>query len=243
MLPFFMLARVWDGGRWRALLAGAVAPMVLGFLVVLLPILAWNLSTRGAFDISTSSFGGGSLYHGTNVASGGRWSAAASHEIGRLADDDWERSRAAQAIAIGRIREDPVGMAALGLRKQVTFWGRETYGVRYGIRRDLAGEPWRPASVLPSMASSVFYAAVLAFTALGLYVRRHQPDALSGLLILVVLALSLLHAFVEVRDRYHSYAIPLLMPIAAVAILGTIDAFRRRLAARAPSPPEPFAPT
>jgi hypothetical protein len=140
-------------------------------------------------------------------------------------------------VAIGRIRDDPLGMAALAMRKQVTFWGRETYGVRYGIRRNLTGQPWAPAAVLPSLASGTFYAALLALTALGLYLRRGRVDALSGLLVLVVLALSLLHGFVEVRDRYHSFAIPLLMPIAAWALVRVTDGIRGRLASRAPPPP------
>jgi hypothetical protein len=204
LLPLFMLARVWDGGRWRQLLGGAAIPMLLGFVLVLVPIMAWNLSTRGVLDVSTSSFGGGSLYHGTNLASGGRWSRQARAEMTQLGDTGWEQSQAAQAIAFGRIRDDPVGMAGLALRKQVTFWGRESYGVRYGIRRDLTGKPWAPAAVLPTLASGTFYVGLLAFTVLGLYLRRRRVDPLAGLAVLVVLALSLLHGLVEVRDRYHS---------------------------------------
>jgi hypothetical protein len=207
---------------------------------VLVPIMAWNVSTRGALDISTSSFGGGSLYHGTNLASGGRWSRAGHDQIAALGDDAWEESRAAQAAAIGRIRDDPVGMTALALRKQVTFWGRESYGVRYGIRRELTGRPWAPAAVLPALASGTFYVAVLILTALGLYLHRRRTDALSGLLVLVVLGLSLLHGFVEVRDRYHSYAIPLLLPVAASAVVAVAEGVRRRRSRR--SPPAPDVP-
>jgi 4-amino-4-deoxy-L-arabinose transferase-like glycosyltransferase len=236
MLPLLVVARIWGGGRWRGLLLGSAVPIVAGFLLVLVPIMAWNVSTRGALDISTSSFGGGSLYHGTNLASGGRWSRAGREAIGALGNDAWERSRAAQAVAIGRIRDDPVGMTALALRKQVSFWGRETYGVRYGIRRELTGRPWAPAAVLPTLASGSYYVAVLALTALGLYLRRRETDALSGLLVLVVLGLSLLHGFVEVRDRYHSYAIPLLMPVAASAIVAVTEGVRQRRPPRAPPP-------
>lgn len=239
LLPFFLLVRAWDGGRWRQLLGGAMAPMLLGFLLVLVPIMAWNLSTRGVLDISTSSFGGGSLYHGTNVASGGRWSRAARLEMTKLAETSWDQSRTAQSIAFERIRDDPVGIAALGLRKQVTFWGRESYGVRYGIRRELTGKPWAPAAVLPTLASGTFYVGLLAFSVLGLYLHRHRLDPLAALAVLVVLALSLLHGLVEVRDRYHSYAIPLLMPIAATAVLAVAAELRSRRAGRAPPPPGP----
>lgn len=232
LLPFFILARVWKGGHWREIVLGSLVPMVLGFLLVLIPIMAWHLSTRGVIDISTSSAGGRTFYHGTNVASGGRWSRAASLEIDQMGDTIWEQTQAAQAAAIERIRDDPLGMVALALRKQVTLWGREAYGVRYGINRALAGQPWKPAAVLPTLASGTFYAAFVALTALGLYLRRQEADELIALAILMVLGLSLMHGLVEVRDRYHSYAIPLLMPIAALAIHRLVEVGRHRLGSR-----------
>src|SRR5688500_89311 len=75
---------------------------------------------------------------------------------------------------------------------------------------------------MPSLASGVFYVAITAATALGLYLRRHRPDALSALLIATAISISLIHSLVEVRDRYHSYAMPLLMPIAAFAIVAVL---------------------
>jgi hypothetical protein len=80
---------------------------------------------------------------------------------------------------------------------------------------------------------------LLAFTALGLYLVRRRLDPLAALAILVVLAISLLHGFVEVRDRYHSYAIPLLMPVAALAIVAVAAEVRSRRAGRSPPPSEP----
>ena len=43
-----------------------------------------------------------------------------------------------QQLAIGRLRDDPLGIIVLAIRKQDTLWGRESYGIRYGIRRELA---------------------------------------------------------------------------------------------------------
>ena len=72
----------------------AIVPIVLAFLLVLVPIMAWHLSTRGVLDISTSAYGGSSLYHGTNRDSGGRWSEAASRELTRIAGrEQWERTQ------------------------------------------------------------------------------------------------------------------------------------------------------
>ena len=194
--------------------------MVVAFLIVLVPVMAWNLSTRGVPDISTSAYGGKSLHHGTDVRSGGRWSRRAADELEALAGPGtWEQSSVGTRIALERIRDDPVGIALLGIRKQYTLWGGESYGVRYGIRRELASRPFLPRSIVPSLASGVFYAAVMAVTALGLYLRRHRTDALAALLIATAFSISVLHSLVEVRDRYHSYAMPLLMPIAALAIV------------------------
>ena len=150
---------------------------------MLLPVLAWNLSTRGVIDPSTSAYGGSSAYQGTNIESGGRWSRGASDELRVLAGDDhWERSRVGLSLAIERLRENPVGVVALAIRKQDLLWGRESFGVRYGIRRDLATRPYLPRSVVPSLTSGAFYAAVMAFAALGLYLRRWNLDALGILL-------------------------------------------------------------
>ena len=43
------------------------------------------------------------------------------------------------------------------------------------------------------------------------------------LLILTALMVTLIHGYVEVRDRYHSYVIPLLMPVAAFAIATIVN--------------------
>jgi 4-amino-4-deoxy-L-arabinose transferase-like glycosyltransferase len=219
LLPAFIVARVWQAKDWRGEILATVAPMLLTFLLVLVPIMAWHDSTRGVLDISTSAYGGSSLYHGTNIASGGRWSERASRELTELAGhEQWERTRVGQQLAIGRLRDDPVGIIGLAIRKQDALWGKESYGIRYGIRRELASEPWQPRSVLPTLASGGFYAALLGLTALGLYLRRRRTDALTALVVVAALTMSLMHGLVEVRDRYHAYLVPLLMPIAAYAL-------------------------
>ena len=53
--------------------------------------------------------------------------------------------------------------------------------------------------------------------------------------------MSLMHGFVEVRDRYHAYLVPLLMPVAGYAVAVLVNRVRP---APADSPGEParFAP-
>jgi hypothetical protein len=128
-----------------------------------------------------------------------------------------------QQLAFGRLRDDPLGFVALAIRKQDTLWGKESYGIRYGIRRELATQPSAPRAVLPTLASGGFYAALLGLTALGLYLRRRQTDALTALVVVAALTMSLMHGLVEVRDRYHAYLVPLLMPIAAFAVTTLVE--------------------
>jgi 4-amino-4-deoxy-L-arabinose transferase-like glycosyltransferase len=224
LLPAFILARSWGATRVGSAIRDTVVPLVLAFVLVLVPIAAWHLSTRGVLDISTSAYGGSSLYHGTNTASGGRWSAQASRELTEIAgDDQWARTAAGQQLAIGRLRDDPLAIVTLAIRKQDTLWGRESYGIRYGIRRELATQPSAPRAVLPTLASGAFYAGLLALTAVGLYRRRRHTDALSALLVSASLLVSLMHGLVEVRDRYHAYLVPLFMPIAAYAVVFIVE--------------------
>jgi 4-amino-4-deoxy-L-arabinose transferase-like glycosyltransferase len=231
LLPAFILARAWQARGWRGEVLATLAPMLLAFLLVLVPVMAWHLSTRGVLDISTSAYGGSSLYHGTNTASGGRWSERASRELTDLAgEDQWERTRIGQQLAVGRLRDDPLGIIALAIRKQDTLWGREAYGIRYGIRRELATAPSQPRSVLPTLASGGFYAALLALAAAGIFWRRRQTDALTALVLLSALTMSLMHGLVEVRDRYHAYLVPLLMPIAALVLTQLAERLRWRRA-------------
>lgn len=229
LVPFYIVARVWHGERWRRIVTGAALPLVAAYLLVLVPIMAWNLSTRGVPDITTSAHGGNSLFYGTDPASGGRWSKAASDVLDELAGSDtWERSRVAQQLALDRIRADPLGVVALAIRKQGILWGSENYGVQYALGRRLADRPFLPRSTVPSLASGAFWVLILAATAAGLYLRRQRTDALGGLLVMTVLAISVAHGFLETRDRYHSYVVPLMLPIAALAMTALVDRFFSR---------------
>ena len=146
LLPVFIVARLWASGRWQGFITGTLIPMSLAFLLVLLPIVAWNVSTRGALDISTSANGGKTLYHGTNLDSGGTWSRQAADELAAAGGDDaWDRSAAGMRMAIDRALKDPLALTALAIRKQTTLWGREAYGVRYGSAGSLPADPTCPS--------------------------------------------------------------------------------------------------
>ena len=113
------------------------------FLIVLVPVVAYNLERTGSPSISTSDYGGHVLFQGTYEPSGGEFSQRAHQELIAIAGPDpLEWSRVGTEIALQRIREDPIGMAALGIRKQDTLWGTEHFGVQYGIDQ----QPPRPSA-------------------------------------------------------------------------------------------------
>jgi hypothetical protein len=217
LMPAYILARLWPGGSWRTLVGAVVVP-IIAFLVVLMPVVIYNLDRTGSPSISTSDYGGHVLYQGTYEPSGGTFSAKAHRELVAIAGPDpLDWGRVGTEIAFQRIREDPIGMVALGIRKQDTLWGTEHYGVQYGIDRTMQNRPAATAATVPMLLSQGFYVLVLLSAAAGLWLRRRQPDALVPLAITMVWIVSALHAVLEVRDRHHSYVIPLLLPLSALA--------------------------
>jgi hypothetical protein len=229
LLPLYILARLWSGGSRRTLATAVLVP-IFAFLVVLIPVMAYNLERTGSPSISTSDYGGHVLYQGTNEASGGRFSREAQEALVAIAGDDpFEWGRVGTEIALQRIREDPIGMAALGIRKQDTLWGIEHYGVQYAVGQHLRDRPQAPKATVPMLLSQGFYVLVLLSATAGLWLVRRRPDALVPLAITMIWTVSAMHALLEVRDRHHSYVIPLLLPLSALAFGRIFEAAARRL--------------
>lgn len=224
LLPAFLLARLWPATPWRAALGGAAAPMLAAFLVVVAPAVVHNLQAYGELSVSTSSFSGHTLYVGTDVASGGRYDRDAAAALAAAAGPDVRaQGELASRIALERIRDDPLGIALLGARKQVTLWATERYGVEYGINRRLSGQVANPRAATALLLSQGFYVLVLAGATAWVALRRRRLDSLAAFAILLVWSVAALHALAEVRDRYHSYVIPVLLPLAAAAAGALLD--------------------
>jgi hypothetical protein len=231
LLPAFAVARGWSGGPWRRLLLGSVVPLGVAFLLVMIPA-AWDNWTRyGEVSVSTSTFGGHSLFIGTDQRTGGRFSGTANDELIELAGPEpHARSEVGARIAMDRIRSDPAGIAWLAIAKQDTLWATERYGVEYGIGRGLRDRAANPRATTPLLMSQGFLAIVYLATAAGLYLRRRDLDGLGALVIVLVWSVALAHALLEVRDRHHAYVIPVLLPVAAVAAVALTDALGGRIA-------------
>ncbi len=229
LLPAYIVARWWPGGTWQRQL-GTAAVTVAAFLLVLVPVMVYNLERTGSPSFSTSDFGGHTLYIGTYEPSGGRFSAVASQELIDLAGPDpLARSAIGTRLAIEHIKADPLGIAALGIRKQDTLWGTEHYGVQYGIKQRLADSPANPAVTTPLLLSQGFYVLVLLAALGAMLVRRRERDALIPLATLVIWAASATHVLLEVRDRHHAFAVILLLPLAAYFVAWALEHLEHRL--------------
>lgn len=232
LLPAYILARLWPGVDRRALVHAIVVP-ISAFLIVLLPVIASNYDRTGSPSISTSDYGGQVLYIGTYEPSGGQFDQAANDALIELAgEDQLARSAMGTEIALQRIKDDPLGIAALAVRKQDTLWGTEHYGVQYAIRQSLADRPQHPDATTPMLLSQAFYALLLITATVGLWSRRREPDALVPLAVTLIWTVAAMHALLEVRDRHHSYVIPLLLPLSALAIDRAWAVVARRRTAR-----------
>jgi hypothetical protein len=228
LLPAFIIARLWPGGD-RSRLIGAILVPVAAFLLVLVPVVVYNLDRTGTPSISTSDYGGHTLFIGTYEPSGGRFSEEANAELVRLAGPDLlARSEVGTQVALQRIRDDPLGIAALAIRKQDTLWGTEHFGVQYGIRQSLAERPQHPDATTPLLLSQGFYTLVLLSASAGVWLLRHRPDSLLPLLTVLIWTVAAIHALLEVRDRHHAYVMPLLLPVAAFAVVHIGDKVVRR---------------
>ncbi len=212
LLPAFLLA-TWPGavGRRRVLL-GAMT-VALAFLAVMLPVVEYNRRAHGELSVSTSAYGGWSLWVGANQEHGGRWNPADWEALFQLTEGTvWDDSKAAGPLGVQRIRDDPVGFALLSVDKFHTMWGSEAYGVDFAVASRSAA---LPEYTFLTLISQIFYAVVTVAAALALIARRQSLDQLGLLIVTVTLTVALMHIFVEVRDRYHAYLVPLFIALAS----------------------------
>lgn len=188
---------------------------VVAFLIAMLPVVSFNLATHGDLSVSTSAYGGWSLFVGANQASSGRFNAEDSALFAEMPGGSaWERSQYAGSLARDRIFDDPLGYVTLQPRKFAVLWRDEAYAGSYAFAP--AGSSVPAETSIAWLLSQIFYVPTVAMATLGvlLHGRKNQAAMLVGVIAAVV---TLSHAFLEVHSRYHAYVIPLLLIIAAGA--------------------------
>jgi 4-amino-4-deoxy-L-arabinose transferase-like glycosyltransferase len=216
--------------------------MTLAFVIAMLPTFAYNLATYGDLSPSTSSYGGWSLYMGTNQTSDGDWNRADADFIHGLPGDLWDQSGQAGWLGLQRIAADPLGFAGLAVRKFAILWGSESFAVRYGMDFRLVGGPQGVEAGVWLLAQLAWLALITAASGALLTMRhRARPDPVVVLAACIILAEALLHVFVEVKPRYRAHLEPVLVLIAASAVADWVElaSIRRVMATilRAPGKP------
>jgi hypothetical protein len=228
LLPALALVPlIWVRPLRRAVLV--IAVVALAFGAVMTPVVVHNLAAHGDLSVSTSAYGGWSLYMGTNQETNGRYNDADAATIQSLPGETlWDRSEAAGRLGAERITSDPAGFAGLTVRKFRVMWGTEEYGVIFGFRPD-----GRSSGAMAGLdlANQLVYIALLlsAATALGLLLRSRQvPAQLLVLVIGLLLSEALVHTFLEVKPRYHAHTLPLILLLATplLALAGSGERWR-----------------
>lgn len=186
----------------------ASVALVACFLVLLAPVAVWSEQTKGELSISPSNYGGWSLLVGTDSARTGQYNPDLVSQVGGTpGTPDFDR-RAGQ-LAVERLRKNPGKLVPLAIQKFPIMWAADTYGVLYtiGIGSD-SGHPSESKGLL--VASQAAYLVLVTLCAIGLWALRSAVPPTVLLILLMVLALALVHTFLEIEPRYHSFVVPLL---------------------------------
>jgi hypothetical protein len=202
------------------------AGMLVGtFVVMLLPVVAWNVTRTGVPSLTTSSFQNWQLLIGTNQAAGGRFNEGDLALVGGVGGTP-QAEAIALHVALDRIRADPVGIVALDLGKVAT-WGDEHYGARWALYASGTHDQRLVDTMV--LLSQAAWAATALLAAAGLALRR--PLGVGAVAAAAVVATLLLAQLpLEANPRYHAPLVPLTCVLAG---LGLAELVSRRRAGEA----------
>jgi 4-amino-4-deoxy-L-arabinose transferase-like glycosyltransferase len=196
--------------RRSVMVAGSI---VIAFVVVLAPIALHNWTSHGAVSLSTSSYGGWSVFVGANQEHDGRFNRDDQAVLRAMEQGSvWERSEILGRAGLERIASDPVGYLHLWVRKFSVMWADDAYGVAAAFVEEPIPPPIRATLGLLSQGT---YAFVTVLAALGLWRARRDPPVAALLVGALIVIVALAHLVVEVQPRYHAYVVPLLCALAA----------------------------
>lgn len=181
----------------------------VGYRAVLRHVYQVNLPSRSM---------AGNLVVGINVDAGGGWN-----------EPDWRTlisfptMERASDWAIGeslrRIRERPLGILGLMVRKTAVYWRTDDYGVLWGVERSVPADRAAPYLARLYLASGLFHVAVMTLATCGAIVlmwRHARVGASLNLILLPLIGGTLLHSLLEVQSRYHFVFEPLLFVMTAI---------------------------
>lgn len=219
LLGYLVLA----GWRRPARLAAQIAALLVGFAIVVGPIVSFNLTELGIFSISPVRLGGWSFLTGTNPESKGFYSSRDRKELAREiarrggapegVNPSLFRERVATELAWKRIRETPGPYLEMALlHKPISLWGWSDH-LKWSLRTSVLA----PIEKQINWLTSLHYKYFLGLAVLGLLAgwRYWRLDACFYYVAAGVLT-TWAHAFFEVQPRYHFMFLPMLALGAAV---------------------------
>jgi hypothetical protein len=188
------------------LLRRAWLQAVLLVLLMLIPLLPLVAATGG---ISTSPLAGWTVLVGTNREHDGHYN---DDDVALYASWGPDGERLAREEAVRRIVQQPGGFATLAVRKASAMWASEGYSVFFAFFE--TGVPQRVREAI-RLSAQLFYVPVFLAAAVGLWRMRRGPPDVAIVIVGIIVTLAAMHTFVEVQGRYHHYAVPLLILLAA----------------------------
>jgi 4-amino-4-deoxy-L-arabinose transferase-like glycosyltransferase len=213
----------------RAVARSAVITLV--FLVLLAPTISYNLEQHGDLSISTSAYGGWTLFVGSNQKSSGMWNPEDAALLqGFPGETIWDKSEHAGGLAWERYTRDARATLDLLVRKAGIMWGDERYAAAYALPTTESRGPTRDMWV-GWLTSQVAWSALLMLAVVGTWRERRSRRPAVLLVGLVLLGVAASHLVLEVHSRYHAYVVPLLWLLAAAGI----QHLRRRASVGRPS--------
>lgn len=214
--------------RWRrpgqpAAIAGLLA--VAGLTLGLLPVLV-GTTLSGRPSMASSSHVWWTLYIGANQETGGKWNEADMGRVGGTAGTP-ESDRLARQLALERIGADPLGTAALYVRKVPTTWGDARYATRWVFLA--MPDPDARTVGVAALLSSIGWAATTTLAAAGAWLDRRRAARATVLVAAMVASMVLAHAVLEASARFHDPTVPILSVVAGVGLVRVVDGLRRQV--------------
>lgn len=185
------------------------ALMGAGFLLMLIPVMLFNIEHRGKLSLVTSDVGGFSFYIGTNIAAEGSWTLEDGKYLLSFSSSE-EANEKATAAAFQRIKDDPAGFLRLIPRKFRNMWAYDGYAVDWAF-----WDMWIPSVRVLRAASGIYWTLILLAAGAAVFTLRKKPPPWMLLTLGCLATVSALHMFLEVQARYHSYYLPMMIALAA----------------------------
>lgn len=195
----------------------SAALLVISFSAALFAYRGVMLQTTGAYPAPSSSF---SLMIGANIQSGGMWNRK-DYRLTASIPTFEQASAFAWQEARRRIAADPLGFGTLTLRKLASLWQDDSYAIYWStLSLDTSRFAWQPAAFTRvwMLISQIFYLAAWLLAACAAVFLFRRPNPQLRLLLLTLLGGSLLHAVLEVQNRYHYWLVPMILILAAAGV-------------------------